>query len=189
MRYLMTALATLSIGALPVAAQNPVRPVPPNPPAQQGPPPAPLTDAQRQQQQAIREKYARELQAHRDAIQATNEKMRAEIAGILTPEQRARMPQRGGRGMGMGLGAGNDMMMGPPQNDIYARPGGMMRRRAQAMMRTRADRGGRTIIIMDPKEARRIFGARGGQRMKMQRPPAVKPKPAVKARKGGGTAG
>jgi hypothetical protein len=202
MRRLMTAIATLSLGALPIAAQVPARPTPPNPPPQQVAPPAPLTDAQRQQQQAIRERYAKELEAQRAAVQATNEKMRAEIQGTLTPEQRARMPQGGGRGMAMGGGAG-DMPMGPPQDDIYARPGGMMRRRAEAMMRTQPRRGGRTIIIMTPKEMRHMMRARGGKRMNapqprpqmqrgggmmggMQPKAAVPPKPAVKAKKGGG---
>jgi hypothetical protein len=115
--------------------------------------------------------------------------MRAEIAGVLTPEQRARMPEGGGRGMGMGMRSGEmgDMQpgqMGPPQNDIYARPGGMMRRRAEAMMRTQPNRGGRTIIIMTPREMRQMMRTRGGKGMK------VPPKQAVKGKKsGGGQAG
>lgn len=162
MRYLITTLATLSLGALPIAAQNPTPPTPPTPPAQQGGPPMPLTPEQRQQQQAIREKYTRELEAQRAAIQATNEKMRAEIEGVLTPEQRARMAPGGGQGA-MRRGFDGATMM-PPANDIYARPGGMMRRRAEAMMGGRRGRITREIIIVRPRLAMRMrgMGGRGG---------------------------
>ncbi len=153
MRAFMTAVVTLTLGSMPMAAQVPVRPTPPTPPAQQGGQPAPLTAEQRDQQQAIREKYIKVLRAQRDAIQATNAKLRAEIEGVLTPEQRARMARVGG--LGMATGDENGLMGLPPQNDIYARPGGMMRGRAEAMMRTRPNWAGQRIIIMMPRRAMR----------------------------------
>ena len=149
MRYLMTAFATLSLGALPMTAQVPARPTQPNLPAQPSAPPAPITEQQRQQHQAIREKYAKEMQVHRDAIQGLNEKMRAEIDATLTPEQREFRQQRaGGRGMGMGLGAGRGMGMAQGGGRMGGMALGNGRPPMRAMLWRRADRAARQIIGM-----------------------------------------
>ena len=145
MRYLMTALAALSLGTLPLAAQVPARPAQPAAPVQPAGPPAQLTEQQLQQHQAIREKYAKELQAHRDAMQALNEKMRAEIEATLTPEQRQARQQGVGRRMGLGMGGGRGMGLGQGGG----RMGGLNSPPEQrAMLWNRADRAARQIIMM-----------------------------------------
>ena len=173
MRYLMTALATLSLGAFPMAAQVPARPTPPTPPGQTAVPPAQITAEQQQQHLAIREKYAKEIQAQREAIQALNTKMRAEIEATLTPEQRQAVQQGGGRGlglgagrgaglgqgagrgMGLGQGGGRGLGLGQGGGGMGAMAPGMGQPPRRTMLRNRADRAALEIITMRDRMALR----------------------------------
>lgn len=166
MRYLMTAFAAISLGALPITAQVPARPTPPNPPAQPAGPPATITEQQRQQHQAIREKYVKEFQVHRDAIQALNEKMRSEIDATLTPEQRELRQRGGGLGIGMGQGGGRGMAMAQGGGRMGGMAPGNGQLQARAMLWRHADRAARQMIAMhDRMMVRAMMQRRGGGRM------------------------
>ena len=194
MRYIMTALAALSLGALPIVAQVPARPAQPTPPAQPAGPPAQLTEQQRQQHQAIREKFAKDFQAHRDAMQALNEKMRTEIEATLTPDQRqarqqgaARglglgggrgvglgqaggrgvgLGQGGGRGVGLGQAGGRKVGLGQGGGQMGAMAPGNGQLQPRAMLWNRADRAARQVIAMrDRMAGRALVHQRGARRM------------------------
>jgi Spy/CpxP family protein refolding chaperone len=111
MRTMPLSLMTAALLALPMAAQQPTSP----PPKAARPattathrdtlPVARLTEAQYDKLDAIRNRYGKEERAQREASRLRNEKMQAEIKGVLTPEQYARFEQRrrtsGGRELGM----------------------------------------------------------------------------------------
>lgn len=112
-------LLTAALIALPLAAQDP-----PRPPAMPRPPvPAatrgdtlkftPLSEAQHDQLDAIRTRYAKEARVEREATRVRREKMREEIRNVLTPAQREQMAQRRGMMQDGGMMEGRGAMRGP----------------------------------------------------------------------------
>lgn len=112
---ILSVLAAATLAA-PLTAQQPRSPAPVRRPAvsavrgDSGAVPR-LTEAQHDKLDAIRARYAKERRAERAASRARHEKMRAEINAVLTPEQRARMEERGKGMRGQRTGARGTMPM------------------------------------------------------------------------------
>ena len=188
MRTTTLSLLTATLIAMPMAAQQPTSPPPkavrPAPTAAHSDtlPVARLTEAQYDKLDAIRNRFAKEGRAQREATRLRMEKMQAEIKGVLTPEQYARFAQRRGmsgggevgmRSRGGRPGAGRRSGEGmPPMQGMRGMHG------MQGMDGMQGMHGMQGMQGMPGMGAQPGMMGRQGQMQGTQPPPIVPPTPA-----------
>ncbi|MES2305511.1 MAG: hypothetical protein V4558_08385 [Gemmatimonadota bacterium] len=118
-----------------------------------------LTEAQRDRLEAIRSRYSKEARSAREASRARREKMRDEVRGVLTAEQRARLDRR--REMMQDRGPGMRARMAQPRGMRGNGRGRGMRGMAPMQMRGRMGAAMEGRMGMRGRMAPGVVGGRG----------------------------